>query len=112
VKSIDANKNPSPPATTTEAHFLQQQQATAFSTTVAASGMPEFSLAQPTIKNALTAIGLQGVTAENLPKLLPPDIVELALVIMANVRAYFQGIFPPPLSLMHCLFNGSSFFNN
>jgi len=40
---------------------------------------------------SLSEIGIVGVKAEDLPKLLPPDRMEPALGIMADVRAYFQG---------------------
>jgi len=53
------------------------------------------SVVQPTgIAKALAGLaeaGLSGVTAQDLPKLLPPDRMEPALHIMADVRAYFQG---------------------
>jgi hypothetical protein len=39
----------------------------------------------------LAAIGITGVKAEDLAKLLPHDSMEPALAIMAEVRAYFQG---------------------
>ena len=39
----------------------------------------------------LAEIGIAGVKAEDLPKLLPPDPMEPVLAIMADVRAYFQG---------------------
>jgi hypothetical protein len=39
----------------------------------------------------LSEIGIVGIKAEDLPKLLPPDPMEPALGIMADVRAYFQG---------------------
>ncbi|CAK5274279.1 unnamed protein product [Mycena citricolor] len=38
----------------------------------------------------LAAVGLQGVKAEDLVKLLPPDRMDAALEIMSDVRAYFQ----------------------
>ncbi|KAL0955559.1 hypothetical protein HGRIS_001798 [Hohenbuehelia grisea] len=38
----------------------------------------------------LAEIGITGVKPEDLPKLLPPDAMEPALNIMAEVRAYFQ----------------------
>lgn len=41
----------------------------------------------------LAEIGLHGIKPEDLPKLLPPDRMEPALTIMADVRAYFQGLF-------------------
>ncbi len=42
--------------------------------------------------SALTAIGIEGIKANDLAKLLPPDQMEPALSIMAEVRAYFQGM--------------------
>lgn len=39
----------------------------------------------------LAEIGMTGVKAEDLPKLLPPDRMAPALEIMADVRGYFQG---------------------
>lgn len=41
----------------------------------------------------LVEIGIHGVRPEDLSKLIPPDGMEPALVIMADVRAYFQGTF-------------------
>ena len=50
---------------------------------------------QPTgiakILAGLAEVGLSGVKPEDLPKLLPFDSMEPALMIMAEVRAYFQG---------------------
>ena len=50
---------------------------------------------QPTgiakILAGLAEVGLYGVKPEDLPKLLPSDSMEPALMIMADVRAYFQG---------------------
>jgi hypothetical protein len=50
---------------------------------------------QPTgiakILAGLAEIGMSGVKAEELPRLFPSDNMEPALVIMADVRAYFQG---------------------
>ncbi|KAF9476669.1 hypothetical protein BDN70DRAFT_950426, partial [Pholiota conissans] len=42
------------------------------------------------ILSGLTEIGMTSVKPEDLAKLLPPDEMEPALVIMAEVRAYFQ----------------------
>ena len=39
----------------------------------------------------LSEIGIVGIKAEDLPKLLPPDRTEPALGIMADICAYFQG---------------------
>lgn len=47
------------------------------------------------VLSGLAELGMHGVTEEDLPKLLPPDRMEPALVIMADVRAYFQGRCPP-----------------
>lgn len=40
---------------------------------------------------ALTKLGLEKANASSLAKLLPPDPMEPAIGIMADVRAYFQG---------------------
>jgi hypothetical protein len=49
-------------------------------------------------------IGVHGIKPEDVAKVLPPDQMESALDIMADVRAYFQGLYrflsPPPLP--HC----------
>jgi hypothetical protein len=39
----------------------------------------------------LTELGLRPVDRSSLPRLLPPDPMESAIEIMAEVRAYFQG---------------------
>jgi hypothetical protein len=39
----------------------------------------------------LVEIGIIGIRPEDLAKLIPPDGMEPALIIMADVRAYFQG---------------------
>jgi hypothetical protein len=60
---------------------------------------PSVRLGQPSadaitqVLSALAGIGMSGMKAEDLSKLLPPDPMEKALVIMAEVRAYFQGTF-------------------
>ena len=41
----------------------------------------------------LVELGFHGVKPEDLAKLIPPDGMEPALEIMADVRAYFQGTF-------------------
>ena len=43
------------------------------------------------IMAGLAEIGMSGVKPEELPRLFPSDSLEPALVIMAEVRAYFQG---------------------
>ena len=40
---------------------------------------------------ALTRIGLEGADVSLLANLLPPDPMEPAIGIMADIRAYFQG---------------------
>ncbi|KAJ7431615.1 P-loop containing nucleoside triphosphate hydrolase protein, partial [Mycena galericulata] len=50
--------------------------------------IPPSDIAQ--ILSCLCSIGLDGVHAEDLVKLLPPDSMDPALNIMADVRAYFQ----------------------
>jgi hypothetical protein len=40
--------------------------------------------------SSLARMGLQGINATSLAKLLPPDPMEPAIEIMADVRAYFQ----------------------
>ena len=46
------------------------------------------------ISTILSHFGLIGmsVTADALPKVLPPDVMEPVPDIMAEVRAYFQGL--------------------
>ena len=46
---------------------------------------------------SLAEIGMNGVRPDDLAKLLPSDKMEPALAIMADVRAYFQGMFPFPV---------------
>jgi hypothetical protein len=43
------------------------------------------------VTSALAALGLSNVDPSTLPRLLPPDPMESAIEIMAEVRAYFQG---------------------
>lgn len=47
--------------------------------------------------SALSRMGLQGIKASSLPKLLPADPMEPAIEIMADVRAYFQRSWRPCL---------------
>jgi hypothetical protein len=44
-----------------------------------------------TVMAGLADLGFHGLTAADLAKLLPPDEMEPAINIMAEVRAYFQG---------------------
>lgn len=54
-----------------------------------------YNASQPTgvgkVLAGLLEIKMSGVKPEDLLKLLPPDPMDPALVIMADVRAYFQG---------------------
>ena len=43
------------------------------------------------VTSDLAALGLSNVDPSTLPRLLPPDPMESAIEIMAEVRAYFQG---------------------
>jgi hypothetical protein len=60
-------------------------------------GSRSSSTTQPTgiakIMAGLAEIGMSGVKPGDLPRLFPSDTMEPALVIMAEVRAYFQGNF-------------------
>ncbi|KAK0224243.1 P-loop containing nucleoside triphosphate hydrolase protein [Armillaria fumosa] len=61
--------------------------------------------------SALSAIGIEGIKANDLAKLLPPDQMEPALSIMAEVRAYFQVAYKRftdiiPLAIDHDLVRG------
>lgn len=42
------------------------------------------------VLSGLAEMGLPGIKPEDISKLLPPDRMEHALIIMADVRAYFQ----------------------
>jgi hypothetical protein len=44
------------------------------------------------VLTGLVEIGMHNVKPEDLAKLIPPDAMEPALRIMADVRAYFQGM--------------------
>ena len=57
----------------------------------------------------LAEIGMMGVKADDLPKLLPPDRMAPALEIMADVQAYFQGI---QVFLMVCLSLAPAVYGN
>jgi hypothetical protein len=72
------------------------------SKTTDSSGWTPAELIEPIAKvlAGLAEIGMTGVKPEDLPKLLPPDRMAPALEIMADVRAYFQGI---QVFLMVCL---------
>jgi hypothetical protein len=43
------------------------------------------------VTSTLAALGFSNVDPSTLPRLLPPDPMESAIEIMAEVRAYFQG---------------------
>ena len=58
------------------------------------SSKTEFGQNAAKVLAGLVELGISGVKAADLPKLLPSDPMEPALHIMATVRAYFQGTFP------------------
>lgn len=51
----------------------------------------DFQESMTKVFSGLSEIGMTGIQAMDLPKLLPPDLYDPALHIMATVRAYFQG---------------------
>jgi hypothetical protein len=52
------------------------------------------------VTSTLATLGLPNVDPSTLPRLLPPDPMESAIEIMAEVRAYFQGSERSLLSLV------------
>lgn len=52
------------------------------------------------VTSTLAFLGLPNVDPSTLPRLLPPDPMESAIEIMAEVRAYFQGFERSLLSLV------------
>jgi hypothetical protein len=44
------------------------------------------------IISGYTEVGVHGIKPADIPKILPSDPMEPALIIMADVRAYFQGL--------------------
>ena len=57
------------------------------------SGKSEFGQSTAKVLGGLAEMGMPGVRASDLPKLLASDPLEPALHIMATVRAYFQGTY-------------------
>ncbi len=55
------------------------------------SNEKEAKLAVSRVISNLAELGLYNVDRSSLPRLLPPDPMEPAIEIMAEVRAYFQG---------------------
>lgn len=55
------------------------------------SNEKEAKLAVSRVISSLAELGLYHVDRSSLPRLLPPDPMEPAIEIMAEVRAYFQG---------------------
>jgi hypothetical protein len=43
------------------------------------------------VLSGLAGLGIEGIKRNDLAKLLVPDSMESALLVMAEVRAYFQG---------------------
>lgn len=63
------------------------------------------------VLSSLAAVGLSGINAEDLVKLMPPDRMDPALNIMSDVRAYFQVAYKRitdnvPLTIDHELVRG------
>ncbi|TFK21928.1 hypothetical protein FA15DRAFT_597001 [Coprinopsis marcescibilis] len=63
------------------------------------------------VLRGLAEMGMEGVKAEDIPKILPPDEMESAINIMADVRAYFQVSYKRfadnvPLAIDHGLVRG------
>ncbi|KAF8181827.1 P-loop containing nucleoside triphosphate hydrolase protein [Pholiota molesta] len=85
LKAPDTTASPSKPNTST--------------TGAAPMGQAQAHPALSKVLSGLAEMGMTGVKAEDLPKLLPPDRMEPALIIMADVRAYFQGDFRLLLSV-------------
>jgi hypothetical protein len=50
--------------------------------------------------SGLAELDLRSIDPSFLPRLLPPDPMEPAIEIMAEVRAYFQGSYSPSLSCL------------
>jgi hypothetical protein len=59
--------------------------------TVSSFSTPAEPIGIAKILSGLAEIGMTGIKPEGLANLLPPDRMEPALIIMADVRAYFQG---------------------
>jgi hypothetical protein len=60
----------------------------------------EYKLLLSKATSSLAALGFPNVDASTLPRLLPPDPMECAIEIMAEVRAYFQGSERSPFFLV------------
>ncbi|KAI0032843.1 P-loop containing nucleoside triphosphate hydrolase protein [Vararia minispora EC-137] len=53
-------------------------------------GNDEFNKLLNTAMSSIQSLGFRNFTANDIPRLLPPDPMESAIEIMADVRAYFQ----------------------
>ena len=51
----------------------------------------EFTNVLNAVMANLSSLGFEGIKSEHLPKLLPTELKDDALEIMAEVRAYYQG---------------------
>jgi hypothetical protein len=68
-----------------------------------AKGLSNSQVGMVQVLAALPQVGINGVKAVDLAKLLPPDPMEPALNVMAGVRAYFQGWANSSQSyILHC----------
>jgi hypothetical protein len=70
-------------------HINEYKRDPSASTTTFRSVVQHTGIAK--ILSGLAEVGVNGIKADDLSKLLSPDRMEPALVIMADVRAYFQG---------------------
>ncbi|KAF8623386.1 hypothetical protein AX17_007424 [Amanita inopinata Kibby_2008] len=66
--------------------YMPQQSSSSFSRTNASTSPTGIAK----VLQGLVDINVTGVKPEDIPKILPPDPMEPGLVIMADVRAYFQ----------------------
>lgn len=71
-------------------HIDEYKRDPSSSTTVVRSVVQHTGIAK--ILSGLAEVGVNGIKADDLSRLLSPDRMEPALVIMADVRAYFQGV--------------------
>lgn len=101
--AISTGTTPSPVPSTSAASTLPSTRAPSAAAGEAGASQAQLQLAATSASLAhnqaavnkvlagLAEMGMTGVTEADLPKLLPPDRMEPALIIMADVRAYFQG---------------------
>ncbi|EMD31064.1 hypothetical protein CERSUDRAFT_60537 [Gelatoporia subvermispora B] len=110
TSSGTSNRSPfsfaDPPSTATSSSWFSQKPAKSFVNTATGSTAVDYEQKLSDAFSALAALGYHGITAEDLPKLRPPDEYEEELQVMAEVRAYFQVAYKRvidyvPLSIDH-----------